>query len=92
MKQISAGRKAAFYFGFALMILGVILLRGLMIGFGRGIAILAPLLTGYMLSHYWTPVDAYSFFAIVMGLSAVATIALHLTFRKASTVPVQTQG
>lgn len=26
MKQISAGRKAAFYFGFALMILGVILL------------------------------------------------------------------
>lgn len=65
---------------------------GLMIGFGRGIAILAPLLTGYMLSHYWTPVDAYSFFAIVMGLSAVATIGLHLTFRKASTLPVQTQG
>ncbi|MBJ6133939.1 MFS transporter [Ochrobactrum sp. Q0168] len=65
---------------------------GLMIGFGRGIAILAPLLTGYMFTHYWTPVDAYRFFAIVMGLSAVATIGLHLTYRKAPTAAVHTQG
>ncbi|MFQ0815276.1 hypothetical protein AVM02_01915 [Brucella anthropi] len=64
---------------------------GLMIGFGRGVAILAPLLTGYMLTHYWAPVDAYRFFAIVIGLAAVATIGLHLTYREAATASVQMQ-
>ncbi|MDL2406784.1 MFS transporter [Rhizobium calliandrae] len=54
---------------------------GLMIGFGRGLAIVAPLLTGYMLSNYWTPVDAYRFFAVVMAFSAVATLGLHMTYR-----------
>lgn len=55
---------------------------GFMIGFGRGVAILAPLFTGYMLSGIWTPVDAYRFFGVVMILSALAAVGLHLTFRK----------
>lgn len=62
---------------------------GLMIGFGRGVAILAPLLTGYMLSNYWTPVDAYRFFGVVMVLSAIATAALHMTFRKSQPAPAK---
>ncbi|MDQ0559106.1 benzoate transport [Rhizobium mesoamericanum] len=62
---------------------------GMMIGFGRGVAILAPLLTGYMLSNYWTPVDAYRFFAIVMALAAVATAGLHLTYRNSRISPAK---
>lgn len=46
---------------------------GLMIGFGRAIAILAPIVTGYMLKNGWTPASLYQFFAGVMGVGAVAT-------------------
>lgn len=60
---------------------------GLMIGFGRGVAIFAPLLTGYMLSNGWKPIDAYQFFAVVMALSAVATTGLHLTYRRNQVSP-----
>lgn len=62
---------------------------GLMIGLGRGLAILAPIFTGYMLSGGWTPVDAYKFFALAMGLSGLAVFGLTLTFRKPQAEPAQ---
>lgn len=62
---------------------------GLMIGFGRGVAILAPIFTGYMLSGGWAPVDVYKFFALAMVASALAVAGLTATFRKPVVQPVE---
>lgn len=54
---------------------------GLMIGVGRGFAILGPIVTGFILAGSWTPVDVYKLFAGAMVVSAIATTGLILTFR-----------
>jgi benzoate transport len=60
---------------------------GLMIGFGRAVAILAPIFTGYMLKAGWTPLIAYQFFGGVLVLAAIATLMLDRTYRNRSENP-----
>lgn len=60
---------------------------GLMIGFGRGVAILAPLMTGYMLSGGWTPALVYQVFGVILALAGTATVLLDLTYRGTSEDP-----
>jgi benzoate transport len=60
---------------------------GLMIGFGRGVAILAPIFTGYLLKSAWTPQDIYQFFAAVLVVAGVATVLLDRTYRGRSENP-----
>lgn len=60
---------------------------GFMIGFGRAVAILAPILTGYLLKAGWTPADAYVFFGGGLVVAGVATLLLDLTYRNRSEDP-----
>jgi MFS family permease len=60
---------------------------GLMIGFGRAVAIVAPIFTGYLLEFGWTPADAYLFFAGVLIVAGVSTLFLDLTYRGRSEDP-----
>lgn len=55
---------------------------GLMIGFGRGVAILAPIFTGYLLKAGWTPQTAYQFFGAVLLCSGILTFLLDRTYTK----------
>lgn len=54
---------------------------GLMIGFGRGVAIIAPIFTGYLLKSAWTPQDIYQFFAAVLIVAGIAVLLLDRTYR-----------
>lgn len=54
---------------------------GLMIGVGRGVAILAPIFTGYMLKAGWTPQAAYHFFGAVLVVAGIATWLLDRSYR-----------
>jgi hypothetical protein len=54
---------------------------GLMVGFGRGVAIIAPIFTGYLLKSAWTPQDIYQFFAAVLIVAGIAVILLDRTYR-----------
>ena len=54
---------------------------GWMIGFGRGVAILAPIFTGHMLKAGWTPTVAYQFFGGVLAVAGIATWLLDRTYR-----------
>ncbi|MGV9710181.1 MFS transporter [Gordonia sp. NPDC003424] len=54
---------------------------GLMMGFGRVIAFLAPNIAAFMLSHGLTPPDVYIVYAVVLAVAGVAVIALHRTYR-----------
>jgi hypothetical protein len=58
-----------------------------MIGFGRGVAILAPIFTGYLLKSAWTPQDIYQFFAAVLVVAGIATVLLDRTYRGRSENP-----
>ena len=60
---------------------------GLMIGFGRSVAIAAPIFTGYMLKSGWTPQIAYQFFGGVLAAAGVATVLLDRTYRGRSEDP-----
>jgi benzoate transport len=60
---------------------------GLMIGFGRAVAILAPIFTGYMLKGGWTPQIAYQFFSAVLVAAAIATLLLDRSYRNRSENP-----
>jgi benzoate transport len=60
---------------------------GLMIGFGRAVAILAPIFTGYMLTAGWTPQIAYEFFGGVLVVAGIAVILLDWTYRGRSENP-----
>jgi len=60
---------------------------GLMIGFGRGVAILAPIFTGYLLQLGWTPADAYILFGVGLVVAGIATLLLDLTYRGRSEDP-----
>jgi MFS family permease len=55
---------------------------GLMIGFGRGVAILAPIFTGYLLRAGWTPQFAYQFFGGLLLCSGILTFLLDRTYAK----------
>ena len=60
---------------------------GLMIGFGRGVAILAPIATGYMLASGWTSALVYQLFGGVLLVSALAVILLDRSYRAQSGDP-----
>ncbi|MBV9249996.1 MAG: hypothetical protein JO227_12215 [Acetobacteraceae bacterium] len=60
---------------------------GWMIGFGRAVAILAPIFTGYMLTAGWTPQIAYQFFGGVLTVAGIAVILLDWTYRRRSENP-----
>jgi MFS family permease len=60
---------------------------GLMIGFGRGVAILSPIFTGYLLRAGWSPQDAYMLFAGILVLAGLSTVLLDLTYRGRSEDP-----
>ena len=60
---------------------------GLMIGFGRAVAIVAPILTGYLLAAGWAPADAYVLFGGGLIVAGVATLLLDLTYRGRSEDP-----
>jgi MFS family permease len=60
---------------------------GLMIGFGRAIAIVAPIFTGYLLELGWTPADAYLLFGGALVLAGLSTLLLDLTYRGRSEDP-----
>ena len=60
---------------------------GLMIGFGRGVAILAPIATGYMLASGWTPALVYQLFGGVLLVSALAALLLDRSYRGRSENP-----
>jgi benzoate transport len=60
---------------------------GLMIGFGRGVAILAPVGIGYMLAAGWTPGVLYQFFGGVLVVSAFAALLLDRSYHKRSENP-----
>ena len=49
---------------------------GVALGLGRFGAILAPLLTGFLLAADWTPADLYSLFAAPMFISATMALLL----------------
>ena len=60
---------------------------GFMIGFGRGVAILAPIATGYMLASGWTPAALYQLFGGVLLVSSAAVILLDYSYRGRSEHP-----
>ena len=60
---------------------------GWMIGFGRGVAILSPIFTGYMLTAGWTPQIAYQFFGGVLAVAGIAVTLLDWTYRGRSENP-----
>ncbi|MBV8096890.1 MAG: MFS transporter [Acetobacteraceae bacterium] len=60
---------------------------GWMIGFGRAVAILAPIFTGYMLRAGWTPQIAYQFFGGVLAVAGIAVTLLDWTYRGRSENP-----
>ncbi len=60
---------------------------GLMIGFGRGVAILAPIFTGYLLRAGWSPQDAYKLFAALLVVAGISTLLLDYTYRGRSEDP-----
>lgn len=53
---------------------------GLMIGFGRGVSILAPIVVGYLLANGLTPRFLYQAFAGVLVLAGLAVLALDRTY------------
>jgi len=55
---------------------------GLMIGFGRGVAILAPIFTGYLLKAGATPQFAYQLFGGVLLCSGILTLLLDRTYAR----------
>lgn len=60
---------------------------GLMIAFGRGVAILAPLGTGYLLAGGWTPGVLYQFFGAVLVVATIAALLLDRSYRGMSENP-----
>ncbi|GAA4472596.1 MFS transporter [Rhodococcus olei] len=60
---------------------------GLMIGVGRLVSIVAPILTGYLLDGGWTPEKLYYLFAGVLVVAGVFMFALDRTYRGRSENP-----
>ncbi|MEE2060568.1 MFS transporter [Rhodococcus artemisiae] len=60
---------------------------GLMIGVGRLVSIVAPILTGYLLAGGWAPTSLYYLFAGVLVLAGLFVFALDRTYRGRSENP-----
>ncbi len=60
---------------------------GLMIGFGRGAAIIAPIFTGYLVKAGWAPASLYLLFAGLLVVAGLATLLLDWTSRGHSEDP-----
>ena len=60
---------------------------GLMIGFGRGAAIIAPTFTGYLVKAGWVPDTVYLLFAGLLVVAGLATLLLDWTYRGHSEDP-----
>ncbi|ROZ52904.1 MFS transporter [Rhodococcus sp. WS1] len=54
---------------------------GWMIGCGRTVAIVAPILTGYLLDAGWAPKNLYLLFSAAIFFAGVAVFLLDLSFR-----------
>ncbi|WER50347.1 MFS transporter [Cupriavidus sp. WKF15] len=65
---------------------------GLMIGFGRSIAVIVPIWTGYMLAHGWTPLHLYQFFGGVLAIAGVSIVVLDRTYAEDRTGQVSSVG
>ncbi|QZS52442.1 MFS transporter [Rhodococcus opacus] len=61
---------------------------GWMIGCGRTISILAPILTGYLLDLGWTPNGLYMAFSAVLVSAGTAVWLLDVTFRSHANPPI----
>jgi benzoate transport len=57
---------------------------GLMMGFGRVIAFLAPNIAAFMLTRGLTPPQVYMVYGVVLALSGVAVLFLHRTYKGAN--------
>ncbi|MBY4212545.1 MFS transporter [Rhodococcus fascians] len=63
---------------------------GFMIGCGRTVSIVAPILTGYLLNMGLAPKDLYVGFGGVMIVAGIAVVLLDLTYRqKKSNLPAE---
>lgn len=60
---------------------------GLMIGIGRGVAIIAPIATGYLLKAGWTPQGMYQMFAAFFVVASIAIFSLDRSYRGRSENP-----
>ncbi|MCA0241478.1 MAG: MFS transporter [Proteobacteria bacterium] len=60
---------------------------GWMFGFGRAVAILTPVATGYLLAAGWKPAETFRLFAGVLVLAAVASFLLDRSYRGRSENP-----
>jgi MFS family permease len=54
---------------------------GLMMGFGRIVAFLAPNIAAFLLTRGFTPPQVYMLYGAVLGVAAVAVYLLHRTYR-----------
>ena len=59
---------------------------GMMMGFGRVVAFLAPNIAAFMLSHGLTPAGVYLVYAVVLAVSGVAVLFLHRSYRGDNTL------
>lgn len=60
---------------------------GWMIGCGRTVSIVAPILTGYLLDGGWTPENVYMMFGGVLVVAGIAALLLDATYRGRSENP-----
>ncbi|QCQ91700.1 MFS transporter [Rhodococcus sp. SGAir0479] len=54
---------------------------GLMIGVGRLVSIVAPILTGYLIDAGWAPADLYRLFGVVLVAAGAFMFALDRSYR-----------
>lgn len=66
---------------------------GLMMGFGRGVAIIAPTLVGYLLAGGWTAPMTYQLFGGVLVVAGISVYMLHRTYSGAQSLDaMETEG
>lgn len=56
---------------------------GMMMGFGRAVAFLAPNLAALLLARGFTPSGVYQFYGVALAVASVTVWALHRTYRGA---------
>jgi benzoate transport len=54
---------------------------GFMLGFGRGVSIIVPILMGYLFAAGWTPTFTYQAYGVVVLIAAILIYGLHRTYR-----------
>ncbi|MGO4105896.1 MFS transporter [Leifsonia sp. YAF41] len=66
---------------------------GWMIGLGRLVSIIAPILVGYLVSGGWQPENIFFLFAIPLAASALCIVALGISIRRSgSAAPAPVAG